>query len=78
MDGYTAIKYFQQVPQKVKIGTDEYRFEVKRNICMAWVKDEHVEAVLNITRVCCGGNKTHPYRAANEASIRVWSGISER
>jgi hypothetical protein len=78
MTGYTAIKYFQQVPQKVKIGTDEYQFGVKANICMAWVKDEHVEAVLNITRVCCGGNKTHPYRVANDTDIRRWSGTSER
>jgi len=78
MTGYTAMKYFQQVPQRVKIGTDEYRFEVKRNICMAWVKDEHVQSVLNIVRICCGGNKNHPYRLANEADIRIWSGLSER
>lgn len=78
MDGYTAIKYFQQIPQRVKIGTEVYDFSVKANICMAWVKNEHVNAVLEITRVCCGGNKNHPYRLANETDIRRWSGISER
>ena len=74
MDGYTAIRYFQQVPQKVKIGTDEYQFSVKANLCMAWVKNEHVEQVLNITRVCCGGHKNHPYRVASEQNVQAWSG----
>lgn len=78
MDGYTAIMYFQQIPQKVKVGSDIYHFDVKANICMAWVKDEHVGAVLGITKTCCGGNKNHPYRLASETNIRRWSGISER
>lgn len=73
MDGYTAIRYFQQVPQKVKIGTDEYNFVVKANVCLAWVKNEHVEQVLNITRICCGGNKNHPYRVASEQNLQAWT-----
>jgi hypothetical protein len=75
MDGYTAIRYFQEVPQRVKIGVDEYRFEVKANVCMAWVKDEHVKQVLEITRVCCGGQRNHPYRVASEQNVRAWMGI---
>lgn len=78
MDGCTAIKYFQQIPQKVVVYGETYHFSVNANICMAWVKNEHVNAVLNITKVCCGGNRTHPYRLANESDIRRWSGISER
>jgi hypothetical protein len=76
--GFVAMKYFQQVPQRVQIGKSEYRFEVKRNICMAWVQEEHVGAVLDIVRSCCGGHRNKPYRLANEADVRVWSGISER
>lgn len=72
-DGNVAITYFQEVPQQVKIGDTTYRFAVHANICMAWVKKEHVQAVLNITRTCCGGNKRHPYREANETQVRRWT-----
>jgi len=78
MDGHTAIKYFQQVPQKVKVGGVVYYFSIKANICMAWIKDEHVDTVLSLTKTCCGGHKNHPYRLANDSDIRRWSGISER
>ena len=78
MDGYTAMKYFQPMPQNVKVGENVYHFEPKKNISMAWVKDEHVNAVLSLVKVCCGGNKTHPYRLANDSDVRIWSGVSER
>ena len=77
-EGYTAMVYFQTIPQTVVVGKDTYSFFVKRNICLAWVKDEHVNTVLSITKSCCGGNKTHPYRIANDHLIRVWEGIAER
>jgi hypothetical protein len=73
-DGKVAVKYFQQVGQVVKIGQDAYRFDVKLNICMAWVKEEHVNQVLNITKICCGGNKRKPYRLANELDVKRWMG----
>lgn len=73
-DGYVAIKYFQEVPQNVKIGKDIYYFRVKANVCMAWVKKEHVNQVLNIVRICCGGNKNKPYKFANELDVKRWEG----
>jgi len=78
VEGHTAVKYFQQVPQRVKVAGITYDFAIKANICMAWIKDEHVSTVLALTKNCCGGRKNHPYRLANEADIRRWSGISER
>ena len=71
-DGKVAIKYFQQVGQKVQVGKDVYVFDVKMNVCMAWVKKEHVDAVLNIVKECCGGNKKKPYRLANELDVKRW------
>lgn len=71
-NGLVAMKYFQQVPQKVKLGKDVYFFTVKANICMAWVKQEHVTTILEIVRTCCGGNKTKPYRLANELDVKRW------
>jgi hypothetical protein len=73
-NGQVAIKYFQQIPQNVQIGQDHYTFWVKSNVCMAWVKKEHVKQVLDITKTCCRGNKTHPYKLANELDVRLWEG----
>lgn len=77
--GQIALLYFQTVPQTIKINKDyTYVFQVKFNVCMAWVNEEHVPYILGITKVCCGGNKSHPFRYANEMQVRVWSGIAER
>lgn len=74
---YTAVRYFQEVEHKVKVGQDTYVFAVKKNICMAWVKNEHVNAVLGLTKICCGGNKRHPYRLAEDSAVSRWSGLTK-
>ena len=73
-DGKVALKYYTQVGQTVKVGGETYKFDVKANICMCWVKKEHVDHVLNIVKTCCGGNKTKPYRVANELDVKRWMG----
>jgi len=77
-EGYTAIRYFQEVQQFVIVSNVTYHFVVQKNICLAWVKDEHVNTVLGITKSCCGGRTMGVYRLADETAIRRWSGISER
>lgn len=74
---YTAIRYFQEVEHTIKVGKDIYNFVVKRNICMAWVRNEHVDAVLNMTKTCCGGQKRHPYRFAEDHAVTRWSGLEK-
>jgi hypothetical protein len=77
-NGKVAMKFFQAIPQRVKIGSTEYFFEPKKNISMAWVLEEHANTVLGIVRVCCGGNRNNPYRYASEADVRMWMGEAER
>jgi len=70
VEGYTALKHYISNPKLVKIGDTEYYFHPRANISMAWVKDEHVDKVLAITKQCCGGNRKSVFRVANEADIR--------
>lgn len=50
-----------------------YRFNTQHNICLAWVKEEDAQRILNITKHCCGNSKTHPYYIASETDIRRWT-----
>ena len=76
--GLVAMRYFQLVPQRIKVGGESYYFDVRACVCMCWVKEEHVEEILRIVKTCCGGNKHRSYRFANEMEVRRWTGVSER
>ena len=77
-DNKVAIKYFQTIPHQVRVNKNSYFFNVKMNICMAWINKEDVEVILRKTRNCCGGNKNNVYRYANELDVVRWSGEGER
>lgn len=73
-DGYTAVKYYTTIPHVVTIQNMQYAFIVKANICLSWVKNEHVSIVLALHRKgrCCGGHQGQEYRLANEDDVRRW------
>jgi len=78
-DNKIAIKYFQNVPHKVKVGTTVYLFIVKANICMCWIDKGDVSTVLSKTKTCCGGNKHRDvYRYSNDLDVKRWMGLGER
>lgn len=68
-----AIAYYQTIPHVVSVQGSEYAFAVRANICMAWIPMQHMDAVLNITKQCCGGNRNKVYRLANESDVRRWT-----
>jgi len=68
-----AIAYYQTIPHTVVLGKVEYAFVVRANICLSWIPLEHMEAILRITKTCCGGNKKKVYRLANEDDVRRWT-----
>ena len=72
-DGWIALKRYQTINKLVTVGDEDYLFFTKANICLAWVRPEHVGAVLNIKKICCGGNKRPQFRYANETDVRRWS-----
>ena len=72
-DGWVALKRFQTMNKIVNVGGDEYLFITKANICMAWIRPEHVESVLRIKKVCCGGSRKPMFRQANDDDVRRWT-----
>ena len=72
-DGYVALKRYTTINKIVTVEGEQYAFITRANICMAWIKSDHVNAVLAIKKVCCGGNKRSQFRYANENDARRWS-----
>jgi len=72
-DGMVAVKYYQSVPKKVWVNKDLYLFNVRASISMCWVRDEHLNNVLNTKKTCCGGSRKRVFRLANESDVRRWT-----
>jgi len=72
-DGKVAVAYYQTIPHAIKVNEYTYAFVVRANICMAWVSENDVDAVLRITKTCCGGHRKVVYRFANENDVRRWT-----
>ena len=71
-DGWVALKRYQTINKVVMVSKEEYAFFTQNNICMAWVKPEHVGQILAIKKVCCGGGKKSQFLHANETDVRRW------
>jgi len=71
--GWVALKRYQTINKLVTVGDVEYLFMTRANICMAWVRPEHVGQVLSKKRICCGGNKRPMFLYANESDARRWT-----
>lgn len=67
-----AICYYQTIPHIIKVIDAEYAFSVRNNICLSYVKPEHVDTVLNMKKTCCGGNKKKIYRRATDIDEKRW------
>jgi hypothetical protein len=37
-DGWIALKRYQTIPRLVTVGDEQYAFQCRFNICMAWVR----------------------------------------
>jgi hypothetical protein len=71
-DGWIALKRFQTINKIVTVGDEQYAFQCRFNICMAWVRPEHVDQVLSITKMCCGGNRKPMFRYAQALDVHRW------
>ena len=72
-DGWIALKRYQTINKIVKVGGEEYLFFTKANICLAWIRPEHVYQVLQKMKVCCEDTRKPMFRYANEDDVRRWS-----
>ena len=69
-NGWIALKRYQTINKVVTVGKEQYAFCTSHNICMAWVKPEHVNQVLAVQRVCCSGSKKSQFFYASETDVR--------
>lgn len=72
--GQIAIVNVQPIPYIIKVGEVTYQFIIKSAISLAWVSEEHLGKIFEVTRTCCGGNIAHIFRYATQSQVNVWSG----
>lgn len=77
-NGDVAMRYYQNTGKLVKVGSAEYLFRTLNNMCIAWVKPEHISGVVAIKRNCCGNRVAQQFFLANEMQVRIWLGMSAR
>ena len=70
--GKVAVKYFQPLNNDLKVNGKTYSFKVKKSISIAWIEPEDVDAVLNVVKECCGGNRMRVYKLEHETHVRRW------
>lgn len=74
-----AISYYAEIQHLIRVSKTDYVFVPSRHVCMAWIKPEHVDSVLQIVKKCCGGNNSSPaYRLTSISNVRIWTGDGER
>jgi hypothetical protein len=76
-NGEVAIRWNVLAPKQVQIGQTLYRFDIKANISLAWVKPEDVDRMLAVRVSCCGGTQNQSCHLANELDAKRWLGISQ-
>lgn len=72
-NGWVALKRYQTIPQVITVRDEQYAFQCRFNICMAWVRSEHADQVLALTRMCCGGNRKSMFRYASALDVHRWT-----
>ena len=72
-NGDVAVCYYQTTPKVIRVNDYEYAFVVKANVCLSWIHEQDVVAMLKITKTCCGGNAKKVCRLASEADARRWT-----
>lgn len=71
--GEIAVSYYQTIPHTIIVSGYEYAFTVTANICMAWIKPEHVDKILGIRKACCGNSPKQVYRLEILDHVRRWT-----
>jgi hypothetical protein len=66
--------HYQPVPKDAAVGGRVYHFVPKNTVSLCWVDEADVQAVHNITKICCGGNVKRIFLLASEAQAQIWEG----
>lgn len=75
--GQVAMKYGRKNRVLVTCGPVEdrrqYVFDMRANICMAWINAEDVPCAQAVRGGCCGQRKPGVITLANEDDVRRWT-----
>lgn len=73
-DGWIALRHYNSNPATVKMEADGtlYSFVPKLAVSLAWVKPEHVDALLTVKAKICCGKQANKFHLANTMDIAVW------
>lgn len=72
--GLVALKHYNSNGATVKMEADGtmYSFVPRQSVSLAWVKPEHLDALLTVkARICCG-KQANKFRLANQMDVGVW------
>lgn len=72
VDGKVVLRYKEPMPKAVKIGNKTITFDCKFGVSLAFVNENDVQALLDYTKTCCGGNKQHVITLASEVAYSHW------
>jgi hypothetical protein len=74
-EGQVALRYMKQATALASCpgqGAKEYIFTTKANVSMAYIDEDDVECMLQVTAGCCGGKKKNVIFYADETHVRRW------
>lgn len=74
--GEIAVRWNMLTTKQIFIGNHEYWFNIRANISLAWVKPEHIDKMLSVKTICCGGTGSQSCHLASELDVKRWLGIS--
>lgn len=70
-DGLIAVRHYTSNPTDVAIGATVYHFRPAYNVSLGWVREEDIEAVLNIKANICCGSVANKFRLANQNDVNI-------
>lgn len=70
-NGKVALRYAQPIDKYIKVGQAEYVFHCEHAVSLAFVEEEHVQAMLDYLGGCCG-KRQHVISLASPAAYSHW------
>lgn len=76
VDGKTALVRYMAIEQEVRLANGKvYYFRDRGGVCLAWVDNADVPAVLDIKKKCCGGKTRSIFQLPTQAQIEYWESL---
>lgn len=72
-DGKTAVFHLTLQAPTIQVNEHSYTFQHRKGVSMAWIAEDDVMSVLQITQICCGGRPKHNFQLANQAQVDLWT-----